>query len=261
VSPYPSIGVAHERVADHSKHEIEILGPERNYRSECEYYRDVFPQLVGEFQGAASVLDVGCGTGRLLELLRDRPEMERVGVELNAERSVMARAKADCEVLQVPLASLDDSRRFDVVTLINVFSHLTHPDAAFAKLRTLLRPSGRLIVKTGEVVSSVRRSAVPDWGIPEHVQFLGLGTVDWVCAAYGFAKVRHDRVPLARELFEPGRWRTQGRGWWRNAVKSLVVGTPGGLAALSAAYRLLHGDSVYSSLIVLTPGPGKDGAA
>jgi 2-polyprenyl-3-methyl-5-hydroxy-6-metoxy-1,4-benzoquinol methylase len=54
-------------VSEGKYEEIELLDPHRRYLSEVLYYKRHFALIYEECQGARSLLDVGCGTGHLLD--------------------------------------------------------------------------------------------------------------------------------------------------------------------------------------------------
>jgi SAM-dependent methyltransferase len=103
--------------------------------------------LVCRFE-PASVLDGGCGTGRVAIELADRG-IDVVGVDLDADMVARARAKApDLVWVRSSLADLDLGRTFDVVVLAgNVIPFVADGDraAAVAGCARHLAPGGHLI--------------------------------------------------------------------------------------------------------------------
>ena len=92
----------------------------------------------------ASVLDLGCGTGRVARGLVERG-LEVVGVDQSAE--MLAHADG-FETVHAPIAGLDLGRRFDVVLLA---SHLVNtPDDA--ERRGILATAARHLAETGVVL-------------------------------------------------------------------------------------------------------------
>jgi 2-polyprenyl-3-methyl-5-hydroxy-6-metoxy-1,4-benzoquinol methylase len=124
----------------------------------------LFRRLPDQGKGVAAVLDVGCGTGAFLQHAGVRfPGAELVGVELDAERASRARAanpKAWIhagDALEVTARMAADAAgaagagepgRFDLITLWDVFEHVTAPSALLASLARLLSPEGMLYVQT-----------------------------------------------------------------------------------------------------------------
>ncbi|MCU1358729.1 MAG: Methyltransferase type 11, partial [Ilumatobacteraceae bacterium] len=78
---------------------------------------DLIEALAREQQPARSVLDAGCGTGRVaIEL--DRRGLDVVGADLDGDLLALAEAKAPhMRWLQVDLATMQLDRRFGIVAM------------------------------------------------------------------------------------------------------------------------------------------------
>ncbi len=114
-------------------------------------------------------LDVGCGTGVLLQHLLERvPEIHACGIDASADMLAQARltlrAWSDVELLQVRLGMDPPTElpfapgTFDVITCTNVLHYLPQPEATLAALRQLLAPEGQLIIE-----DYARRSSPFPW--------------------------------------------------------------------------------------------------
>ncbi|WP_279481609.1 metalloregulator ArsR/SmtB family transcription factor [Aureimonas sp. SK2] len=97
-------------------------------------------------------LDVGTGTGRMLELLA--PLCDRaIGIDASREMLAIARAKLDAAGVTQSTVRQGDVYRlpgprggFDLVTLHQVLHYLDDPAAAIRECAGALRPGGRLAV-------------------------------------------------------------------------------------------------------------------
>ncbi|MGN6305332.1 MAG: ArsR/SmtB family transcription factor [Mesorhizobium sp.] len=108
-------------------------------------------KLVGKrpFQ---SMLDLGTGTGRILEIFS--PLYRRgIGIDMSREMLSVARANLDkagvanAQVRQGDIFSPPVERdAFDLVTIHQVLHYLDDPGRAIAEAARLLRPSGRLVI-------------------------------------------------------------------------------------------------------------------
>jgi SAM-dependent methyltransferase len=93
----------------------------------------------------ASVLDGGCGTGRVAVELARRG-IAVVGVDPDPAMIAAARAKADLRWVETGLESLDLADRFDVIVLAgNVIPYASDRAGAVAGCVRHLAPGGRLI--------------------------------------------------------------------------------------------------------------------
>lgn len=253
INPYPTdIDKRYATVAEGESDEIEILGAAKHYSAEVKYYKKYFPLIDQECKGAESVLDVGCGTGHLLELLGKYPHLVRAGIELNSARARLAKEHSGSEIYQVPIEDFSSEIKFDVITMINVLSHICSFDRLFTSISSLLSEKGKLILKVGEFRKDVRKGDVFDWGIPDHVHFVGLNTLDFICRKYGFTICKHQRVPLSSDIFTRSRFKTAGRSFLRNMIKLVLAYTPFALSILRKLYDVKRGRELYSSFIVLT---------
>lgn len=252
INPYGNN--VHEKVSMYDYDNLAILDPVRHYASSKLFFEKYFSYIESECVSAKSILDVGCGTGRLLELLGEKnPNVRHVGIELNIERADFAKRVAKCEIFQIPIEKFEYHGKFDVITMINVLSHIPSIDNLFISIRKLIADDGKLILKVGEMAADVKKDAVFDWGIPDHLHFLGMNTIQFICNKYGFQMIRHDRQSLSADLFSRGRWIGPGRSSIRNMAKRVVAMTPFALSILRKLYDIRYGEKIYSSFIVISP--------
>jgi 2-polyprenyl-3-methyl-5-hydroxy-6-metoxy-1,4-benzoquinol methylase len=212
-----------------------------------------FVELAREFVPAGGRwLDIGCGAG-LLPGLAARAGFEAAGIELNEDRRQVASESTGLTIHGEPVEEVafpDD--HFDVVSMINVFSHLVSPSATMDELRRILRPGGVLVMATGEMTDGVQKSHMHDWNLGDHLHFLGDRTLKVYASRIGFEIVHHDRVWLPDEMFSREWLKVRGRSGTKNAVKTVIDRVPGGLAALRAVMlRRQAGSAAHASVFVL----------
>lgn len=107
-----------------------------------------------ELAGDETVLDAGCGSGRVTRLLADRLPRGRV-IAVDGSPAMVARARVelgeDADVREAELTALRPvaGERVDAVFSDAVFHWIADHEALFAALAGVLRPGGRLSAQCG----------------------------------------------------------------------------------------------------------------
>lgn len=109
------------------------------------------------------VLDLGCGTGQLVERLRDRfADAELIGIDLSDGMLQKAAGRTPAgefvraNAQRLPLASAS----LDVVTCTESFHWYDDQEAAVAEMARLLRPGGRLVIASIATVTGFADEAI-----------------------------------------------------------------------------------------------------
>jgi trans-aconitate 2-methyltransferase len=105
-----------------------------------------------DLRGDETVLDAGCGSGRVTRRLLERLPRGHV-VAVDASEQMVAHAREALEgratVLRSDLTELELEDQVDAVFSNAVFHWIADHDALFAQLRSLLRPRGKLVAGCG----------------------------------------------------------------------------------------------------------------
>jgi SAM-dependent methyltransferase len=103
-------------------------------------------------EGVDDLLDIGTGTGRILELVAGRVG-RGIGIDLSRDMLIVARANlqsagvANCQVRQADMYRLPWMEpSFDAVTVHRVLHYAEEPARVIAEAARVLRPGGQLLV-------------------------------------------------------------------------------------------------------------------
>lgn len=131
-----------ETVRDHFE---AIAGEYDRWKERSSYYYSLLSEIYREFVPAgADVLEVGCGTGTLLQSLLPR---RGVGIDISARMIEIASAKfPDLAFFVVDAERLALAETFDFIIVPDVIEHLSDVEAMLRAVRGRCRPGGRVIV-------------------------------------------------------------------------------------------------------------------
>jgi trans-aconitate 2-methyltransferase len=112
--------------------------------------REVLARL--PLSGGETVIDAGCGSGRVTEALLARlPTGRVIGVDASASMIEAARRRLGdhAELHVADLAAFDLGLQADAILSTATFHWIADHDALFARLRAHLRPGGLLVAQCG----------------------------------------------------------------------------------------------------------------
>ncbi|MDR3335537.1 MAG: class I SAM-dependent methyltransferase [Treponema sp.] len=139
-------------------------------------------------KGMPSVLDIGCATGSLLEILRQRGWAVR-GVEICTPSAEYAQLVRNLEVHTLPLMENHfPAGEFDVVLASHLIEHLNEPAAFVGEVYRVLRPGGRFLVTTPNIAGFQARLFKSRWrsAIFDHLYLFSIKTLSKLLTQAGF---------------------------------------------------------------------------
>jgi ribosomal protein S27E len=165
----------------------------------------LFADLVAARQPVRWV-DVGSGYGEFMEAALQvlPPESEVIGVEPMIHKANAARSRG----LTVHSGYLHPGEfQADVISNIDVFSHIPDYASFLATMVTNLRPGGEVMIETGNLADLRQRSQFPyELGLPDHLVFAGRKQLDSYLRGAGLhtVAIREERfdtpVQMAKNL-------------------------------------------------------------
>jgi trans-aconitate 2-methyltransferase len=135
--------------------------------------RDVIDRL--DLHGDERVLDAGCGTGRVTEVLAQRVPNGTVIAVDGSEKMVEETRKRGITAFTADLAELTLDEPVDAILSTATFHWIKDHDRLFTRMYEALRPGGRMSVQCGgagnvanvqEAIDAVAHPALKDWDGP-----------------------------------------------------------------------------------------------
>lgn len=232
VTPRPTqeeIDRAHQMGVHRGAIQIDMTGTLSLAKAKA--YEPILKELFGDDLASRERrwLDVGCGHGELLMAL-DQTSGGKVaakGVEPN-ERKQASAQKHGLDVTYFDLAQHD--QRYDCVSLLNVYSHLTDPIEFLQMCGRLLTSGGELLLETGDTADLPADVHPRPFFLPDHLSFASEAIVRGVLQRAGFEVLAVAKYPAYS--FGPKRYA-------KEIIKLLVPGKQSQLLEIPNQRRLV----------------------
>ena len=169
-----------------------------------------------ELAGDETVLDAGCGTGRMIALLRDRhPELTLIGADGSPKMLERARENLGdgVQLIESNLIDLELDVPVDLIVSNAVFHWITEHQILFDRMFALLRPGGRLEAQCGGEgnIAEVERAVDALAGYERFAPYLRGEHQAWNYASVGDTELRLTRAGFERALAWLEPWPVEPR--------------------------------------------------
>lgn len=151
---------------------------------------------------AGRLLDIGCGAGDYLNLMRTIGWVVE-GVDFDAAAVKNARDQFGIKVHEGQLEDINfPDRSFDAITMNHLIEHVFYPVKLIQECRRLLKPNGSLVIITPNSKSLGHKFFSRDWrGLepPRHLHIYSPASLKLVAIKAGFDKVEIFTTPANAE--------------------------------------------------------------
>ena len=120
--------------------------------------------LLHPYVEGGSLLEVGCGSGMYLDLMRALGWKRVVGIDISRRAIEQARSQLKLEAYcgELKAACLDDES-FDAVSLSHTLEHVSDPVGFLRETYRVMKPEARLAIIVPNIESLSARVFGPDW--------------------------------------------------------------------------------------------------
>ncbi|OGM14764.1 hypothetical protein A3E41_00375 [Candidatus Woesebacteria bacterium RIFCSPHIGHO2_12_FULL_38_9] len=155
---------------------------------------------------ARRVLDIGCGRGFMLYFLRKFWGIKKVvGTQISLEAYIFAKNKLRLSVYHEDLSKINlYDNYFDLVTIWHVLEHVVEPERYIAKIKSILKRKGKIIIEVPNYNSWSRKIAGEYWlgyDIIYHLSFFTPGTLIFLLKKYKFKILKTHTFSLEYSTF------------------------------------------------------------
>lgn len=120
---------------------------DETYDLEESLFRNIFLKrvnIINKFIKQGSVLEIGCSTGIMLQLFKDRG-FSVTGIELSKPAAKVAENRG-IFVINKPFEKINFKNKFDLIVLNHTLEHLDKPKEILKRCKTLLKPKGLIYI-------------------------------------------------------------------------------------------------------------------
>jgi len=132
-------------------------------------------------------LDIGCGNGEFLKVIKKNKSIIGVGVEYSDSAIEQCHNIGLGCLKHTALKSIKDST-YDVITMLDVIEHLKYPREYLKEVYRLLKPGGLLIVRTMDTIKGQYRKAEENWSMfsSQHIWYFNHNNLKKLLKEYKF---------------------------------------------------------------------------
>ncbi|MDR3625189.1 MAG: class I SAM-dependent methyltransferase, partial [Ignavibacteriaceae bacterium] len=150
-----------------------------------------YPDFYAWFSGVNidkndSILDIGCGNGRLLLKLQRAGFRKLLGIDPFIKEEIVY--NKNLRILKKNLSDVQNLS-FDWVMLHHVFEHMENPHEAFVLLKKIVKKNGNVLIRIPLVDSYVWQKYKTDWvqlDPPRHYFLHSVKSIKYLSDKYGF---------------------------------------------------------------------------
>lgn len=155
-------------------------------------YLELLPSTL---EKSVSLLDVGCGSGRFVKVLKKEGYITTFGVDI----ALPALSVGKKEKLDLLLASMEkglpfQSETFDAVFFLDVIEHLQRPYEALLELQRVIKKDGLLLITTPNAGSVLRKLQGKHWYALKdttHLYYFNMFGLLYLLSKSGFTIEKH----------------------------------------------------------------------
>ena len=158
----------------------------------------------GKLAAGTRVLDIGCGRGELMALLKRERGCSCTGTDINPDVLAVVSGQHGIPVVQGSLLDLEfEWGSFDLVTMTECLEHESRPSEVVARAAKLVKPGGHVAIEVPDITGPPGRWFRENWwqiDSPRHLNFFSPQTLAQLLASHGLELVQTRRYGMITSM-------------------------------------------------------------
>ena len=191
--------------------------------------------MVSKYTLGARLLDIGSGTGYFLNAAKERG-FKVSGIEKDSKAREYAISNFGLDVKDEKSLWGIENESLDVITLWHVLEHMQNLNDVVAKIKSILKPDGVMILALPNHISHDGKKYKDYWAaydVPRHLWHFTPDTVEKMLSKHKFKIMKQKTMPLDAFYISMLSEKYKGSSAIIQYLRALTVGTVGYLRSLS----------------------------
>jgi 2-polyprenyl-3-methyl-5-hydroxy-6-metoxy-1,4-benzoquinol methylase len=148
-------------------------------------------KFIQKFIKSGKLFDLGAGWGHFM-LAGKELGYDVYGVEISEQPYLYCVNDLKLPVDHIDFFEMDESKKFDIITMWDVLEHIDKADEFLAKCAKLTRPDGYLFLQVPQIDSYFSKRHKDNWKMMglDHVNYFGKDTITKILARNGYEVVK-----------------------------------------------------------------------
>ena len=163
-----------------------------------DFFNAVYKKYISKLK-KASVLDLGCGLGHFLDILKGKG-WDIEGIDMSKSSVKIAKKKLGNKIHLKSIESFKTSKKYDLILMIDIIEHVRNPDHIMQKVKDLLKKDGLLIMNTPNTSAILAKISGKTWFQykREHLYYFNSSNIKQFLSKNGFKTIKCD--PTIRNI-------------------------------------------------------------
>lgn len=157
--------------------------------------------VIQKYMPSGKLFDLGCGWGHFL-LTAKELGYDIYGVEISKHLYEYCTNDLKLPVEDINLFDMDETKKFDILTMWDVLEHIDEADAFVEKCAKLVRKGGYMFIQVPQIDSFLAKKYKEKWKMMtlDHVNYFSPKTIATLLERYGF-RVVETRSSIDLKIF------------------------------------------------------------